>query len=292
MIEAGDHPAYQALFNELGKLGYVEGRNLIVERYSAEGRPERSTDLAHMVVRTQPDLILTVGNLLDRSLKAATNTIPIVASVADPVAYGLVANLAHPDANFTGISLDAGLEIWGKRLQILLEATPGVSRVGFLASRAAWDGPEGDAIRQAAQQLRTSLLGPPLQSPIEQSEYGRVLEAMAQQRAQGLIVGDESVNLTHRRLIVGLVKEAQLPTVYWDRVYFEIGGLMVYGWSVADQWRRVAGYSARILQGAKPSDIPIYLESKFQLLVNLKLAKSLGLTIPSSLLARADEVIE
>src|SRR5262249_8766883 len=97
MIEAGDHPAYQALFNELGKLGYVEGRNLIVERYSAEGRPERSTDLAHMVVRTQPDLILTVGNWLVRSLKAATNTIPIVASVADPVAYGLVANLAHPD---------------------------------------------------------------------------------------------------------------------------------------------------------------------------------------------------
>src|SRR5262249_1996594 len=112
MIEAGDHPAYQALFNELDKLGYVEGRNLIVERYSAEGRPERSTDLTQMVVRTQPDLILTVGNLLVRSLKVATNMIPIVASVADPVAYGLVANLAHPDANFTGISLDAGLEIW------------------------------------------------------------------------------------------------------------------------------------------------------------------------------------
>ena len=112
MIEAGDHPAYQALFNELGKLGYVEGRNLIVERYSVEGRPERSTDLAHMVVRTQPDLILTVGNWLVRSLKAATNTIPIVASVADPVAYGLVANLAHPDANFTGISLDIRGRVW------------------------------------------------------------------------------------------------------------------------------------------------------------------------------------
>jgi putative tryptophan/tyrosine transport system substrate-binding protein len=292
ITEIGDLPAYRALFSELRKLRYVEGRNLIVERYSAEGRPERYPDLGREVVRTHPDVILALTNLLVSSLQAATDTIPIVGVVADPVQFGNVTSVARPDANFTAISVNVGLEIWGKRLQILQEAVPTASRVGYLGSRLLWDTPLGDAIRQPAQQLGISIVGPLLESPFGQEEYRRVLEAMSRERAQGLVVNDEPANYTYRGLIVDLAAAARLPTVYWDRTYWEIGGFMAYGSSTADVMRHVAGYIVRILTGTKPSDLPIYLESKYELLINLKVAMSLGLTIPTSLLVRADEVIE
>jgi putative ABC transport system substrate-binding protein len=292
ITEIGDLPAYRALFSELRKLRYVEGLNLIVERYSAEGRPERYPDLAREVVRTRPDVILAITNLLVSSLQAATDTIPIVGLVADPVQFGNVTSVARPDANFTAISVNVGLEIWGKRLQILQEAVPTVSRVGYLGSRILWDTPLGDAIRQPAQQLGISIVGPLLESPFGQDEYRRVLEAMSREGAQGLVVNDEPANYTYRQLIVDLVAAARLPAVYWDRTYAEIGGLMAYGSSIGDVMRHVAGYIVRILTGTKPSDLPIYLESKYELLINLKVAMSLGLTIPTSLLVRADEVIE
>jgi putative ABC transport system substrate-binding protein len=292
IAEIGDLPAYRALFSELRKLRYVEDRNLIVERYSAEGRPERYPDLARQVARTRPDVILAITNLLVSSLQAATDTIPIVGLVADPVQFGNVTSVARPDANFTAISVNVGLEIWGKRLQILQEAVPTVSRIGYLGSRVLWDTPLGDAIRQPAQQLGISIVGPQLESPFGQEEYRRVLEAMSREGAQGLVVNDEPANYTYRQLIVDLAAAARLPAVYWDRTYIEIGGLIAYGSSAADVMRHAAGYVVRILTGTKPSDLPIYLESKYELLINLKVAMSLGLTIPTSLLVRADEVIE
>jgi putative tryptophan/tyrosine transport system substrate-binding protein len=292
IAEIGDLPAYRALFSELRKLRYVEDQNLIVERYSAEGRPERYPDLARQVARTRPDVILAITNLLVSSLQAATDTIPIVGLVADPVQFGNVTSVARPDANFTAISVNVGLEIWGKRLQILQEAVPTVSRIGYLGSRVLWDTPLGDAIRQPAQQLGISIVGPQLESPFGQEEYRRVLEAMSREGAQGLVVNDEPANYTYRQLIVDLAAAARLPAVYWDRTYIEIGGLIAYGSSAADVMRHAAGYVVRILTGTKPSDLPIYLESKYELLINLKVAMSLGLTIPTSLLVRADEVIE
>jgi putative tryptophan/tyrosine transport system substrate-binding protein len=188
--------------------------------------------------------------------------------------------------------VNAGLEIWGKRLQILREAVPTASRVGYLGSRLLWDTPLGDAIRQPAEQLGISIVGPLLESPFGPEEYRRVLEAMSRERAQGLVVNDEPANYTYRRLMVDLAAAARLPTIYWDRTYVEIGGLMAYGSSAVDIMRHVAGYLVRVLTGTKPSDLPIYLESKYELLINLKIAMSLGLTIPTSLLVRADEVIE
>jgi len=292
ITEISHLPPYRVLFTELRKLGYVEGRNLIVERYSAEGRPERYPDLAREVVRTRPDVILALTNLLVSSLQAATDTIPIVGLVADPVQFGNVTSIARPDGNFTAISVNVELEIWGKRLQILQEAVPTVSRIGYLGSRILWDTPLGDAIRQPAQQLGISIVGPRLESPFGQEEYRRVLEAMSREGAQGLVVNDEPANYTYRQLIVDLAAAARLPAVYWDRTYIEIGGLIAYGSSAADVMRHAAGYIVRILTGTKPSDLPIYLESKYELLINLKVAMSLGLTIPTSLLVRADEVIE
>jgi len=292
IAETSDLPAYRALFSELRKLGHVEGRNLIVERYSAEGRPERYPDLARDVVRRRPDVILAITNLLASSVQAATDTIPIVGVVADPVQFGNVTSVARPDANFTAISVNVGLEIWGKRLQILQEAVPTAARVGYLGSRILWDTPLGDAIRQPAQQLGVSIVGPQLESPFGPEEYRRVLEAVSREGAQGLIVNDEPANYTYRQLIVDLAAAARLPAIYWDRTYVEIGGLIAYGSSTTDVMRHVGDYIVRILTGTKPGDLPIYLEPKYELLINLKVAMSLGLAIPTSLLVRADEVIE
>jgi putative tryptophan/tyrosine transport system substrate-binding protein len=177
-------------------------------------------------------------------------------------------------------------------LQILREAVPTAARVGYLGSRVLWDTPLGDAIRQPARQLGILIVGPLLESPFGEEEYRRVLEAMSRERAQGLVVNDEPANYTYRRLIVNLAAAARLPAIYRDRAYVEIGGLMAYGSSAADIVRHAAGYVVRILAGTKPSDLPIYLESQYELLINLKVATSLGLTIPTSLLVRADEVIE
>jgi putative tryptophan/tyrosine transport system substrate-binding protein len=212
--------------------------------------------------------------------------------MADPVAFGIVPNLARPGGNITGISVDAGLEIWAKRLQILREVVPTAAKVGYLTPRPSWDLAQGRAVQEAARGLGISLSGPPLDQPIQETEYRRVLGVMSHERLDGLIVSDIADNFTYRRLIVRLAEAAQLPTVYPYRTYFEEGGLMVYGSDVAALFRLVASYIDQILRGAKPGEIPIYLESKFELLINLKAAKALGLAVPTSLLVRADEVIE
>jgi putative ABC transport system substrate-binding protein len=292
MSETSDLPLYAALFKELRRLGYVEGQNLIVERYSAAGREDRFDELAREVARSSPDLIVAATARLVRSFKAATTTIPIVGSTADPVAYGIVASLAHPGGNITGIATDAGIELWGKHLQIAREAIPTASRVGFLASRAVWDLATGSALVDAARKADIMLIGPPLEGPLSQEEYRRVFLAMAQDRAEALIVSDQSENVSYRRTIVGLAQEIRLPAVYPYSMFTKIGGLLAYGPDLTDVYRRLASYVDKILSGEKPGDTPFYLASKFDLAINLKTAKALGLTIPTSLLVRADEVIE
>src|SRR6516164_1571454 len=292
MNETGDHPYYPPLFKELRRLGYVEGKNLIVARYSAEGREDRYPELCREVVGTKPDVIVTSASRLVLSFKAATHTIPVVASMADPVPSGIVTSIARPGGNITGVSVEAGLEIWGKRLQILREVVPTAAKVGFLASRQIWSQPNTDALRKGAQQSGISLPGSPIESPIQAEEYRRVLGAMVQEHVDGVIIGDQAENFAYRQLIVDLVRAAKLPAIFPDREYFEIGTLMVYGPSALDGWRRLAGYTDQILKGAYPGDLPIYLQSKFDLLINLKTANALGITIPPSLLVRADEVIE
>ena len=293
MTEGGGNPSYPALFKELRRLGYIEGVNLVVTRYSGEGREERFPELCQEVARTNPDIIVTATSRLVLAFKAATDTIPIVAIMADPVPVGIVPNIARPGGNITGVSLEAGLDIWSKRLQVLREAVPTAAKVGFIGSRQIWSLPQVNALRQAAQQVGISLVGPPLESPIQADEYRRVLGAMAQEHVDGVIIGDQPETLvSYGQLIVDLVRAAKLPTIFPTREYFEIGALMVYGPSSSDGWRRLAGYIDQILKGAHPGDLPIYLASKFDLLINLKTAKALGITIPPSLLVRADEVIE
>jgi putative ABC transport system substrate-binding protein len=227
-----------------------------------------------------------------RLFKAATATIPIVGIMADPVAFGLVTSFARPGGNVTGVSVDAGVEIWGKRLQILREAIPTASRVGYLASRGVWENPDGAAVQEAAKRAGISLVGPLLEGAIEEGEYRRVFEAMMQERVDALVVSDQAEHYTNRRLIVELAERTGLPALYPYREHVELGGLMAYTFDLVDLWRRSAGYIDQILKGAKPGEIPVYQATKFELVINMKAANAIGLTIPPALVLRADEVIE
>jgi ABC-type uncharacterized transport system substrate-binding protein len=290
--ETGGNPLYRVFFEELRRLGHVEGANLEIERYSGEGRTEHYAELVGEVVRRRPDVICANTSTLVRQLKDATSTIPIVGLTADPVAYGIVASLARPGGNVTGVSVDAGLEIWGKRLETLMEVLPRLSRVGFLTYRGSWEGPQGQFLRTAAKGPGIAILGPPLDDPVRPPEYQRVFSAMVQAHADALIVGDVALNYTNRQTIIDLAEANRLPTLYPYREFVDVGGLMAYAVNLRDLWRRAAGYVDRILRGEKPGDIPIYQPTTFQLIINVRAAKAIGLIVSPSLLARADEVIE
>jgi ABC-type uncharacterized transport system substrate-binding protein len=289
--ERSDNPFYQAMFAELRRLGYVEGQNLIVERYSSGNRAEHFAKLASDVVTSTPDLIFVSGAML-LALKAATTTIPIVAATSESVVATVVPSLARPGGNITGISVDAGAEIWGKRLELLREADPNLSRVGYLSSRLDWEGLQATALRDAALKAAIPLVSLQLDGPTGEADYRRVLGVLEREGIDALIVSSEPENIANRRLIVDLAAEARVPAIYPYRMHVDLGGLIAYAVDLRELGRRAASAIDQILRGAKPSDIPFYQPSKYELSINLKTAKTLGLTIPHSLLMRADEVIE
>jgi putative tryptophan/tyrosine transport system substrate-binding protein len=284
--------AYRAFFDELRRLGYVEGQNLVVERYSGEGRPEHYPELAREVVGRNPDVIWAISPQVLIALKAATATIPIVGLGSDPVALGIVSSLARPGGNITGVSVDAGFEVWGKRLELLKEAVPTLSRLGLLVTRTASGSRGAAVVKEASEKLGISLVGSPLDSPIDEAAYRRAFAAMAQEGADALFVGSEAENDANLRIIVDLADKSRLPAVYSLRGAAEIGGLMAYAYDLLDVARHNAEQIDQIFRGANPGDIPIYRAIKFELVINLRTAKALGLTIPPALLVRADEVIE
>jgi ABC-type uncharacterized transport system substrate-binding protein len=292
LTETGGLPFWRAFFEELRRLGYVEGQNLVVERHSGEGRTEHYAELVRDVVRSNPDLIWVSTPRLVLDFKAATATIPIAAFAADPIAYGIVQSLARPGGNITGVAGDTALDVSGKRLALLKQAIPTVSKVGYLATRTSWEGPGGAALREMAQRVGVSLIGPPLDGLIQEVEFRRVFAAMAQAGAEALFASGESEIFANRRLIVELANKALLPSIYQYREHAELGGLMAYAYDFPDIMRHSAGQVDRILKGTKPGEIPYYQETKFELVINLRTAKTLGIEMPSSLLAQADEVIE
>jgi putative ABC transport system substrate-binding protein len=293
MTETGRNQDYRTFFQRLRELGYVEGQNLVVERYSGEGRTEHFAELAREVVRSNPDAISALGDRLVREFKLATDAIPVVAGVSDPVALGIVESLARPGGNITGATGDAGAEIAGKWLELLHETVPAASRVGYLASRAVWELPSyTPVLRAVAQRMNVSLLGPPLDAPFDDAEYRRVFLAMAREGVDALIVSNQYENITHRKLIVELADKHHLPAIYSYREFVNVGGLMAYSASPQEGWRHGAEQVDQILKGAKPGDIPFYQARKFNLVINLKTAKALGITVPPTLLIAANEVVE
>ena len=291
LTETGGGSAWRAFFAELRRLGYVEGQNLVIERYSAEGHHERYAGLTREIVARNPDVIVTGTNPVVIAFKAATSTIPVVAFMLDPLKAGLVTSLARPGGNLTGITLDAGIEIWGKRLQMLKEAIPSITTAAFLGMRDGWEGSSGQVLRAAGAELGISLVFM-LPQKGNSSEIERVFAVMEQQRPDAVLVSGEGDLYAHRQLIAELAEKNRLPAMCPYRDYVEAGGLMAYAVDLAELLRRMADDVHQILKGAKPGDIPIYQATKFELLINLKTAKTLGLTLPSALLARADEVIE
>ena len=291
-ITVSGMPFFRAFFEELSRLGYVEGQNLGVERYSGEGRTERYAELARDVVNTHPDLILALGAHLSLDFKMATTTIPIVTLVIDPIALGLVASIARPGGNITGITIAGGLEIIGKRIGLLVEAMPKLSTLGYLATRSYWEDARGKAAREAAKRAGISLKVTLLGSAFNEAEYQRVFMSMEQDRVSAFVVSEEPEHVTNRATIVELAAKGRFPTIYPFREFVEDGGLMAYSINQVDMYRRVASLIGKILGGANPGDIPFYQPTKFELSINLKTAKALGLEMPAMLLGRADEVIE
>jgi putative tryptophan/tyrosine transport system substrate-binding protein len=285
---------YQAFFQELRRLGHVEGQNLVIERYSGEGRPEGYADLAREVVGRNLDVIVAQTNPVALAVHAATGTIPIVWVGVEAIGVGLVTSLAHPGGNITGVSL-TDAEIYAKRLQILKEAVPSASKVANLTMRRAWEGAYGQAFQpayqEASRRLQISLI-PMLLQESTPSEYQRVFAEIAQQRPDAIHVSDIGDLFPYRQLIIELIEKSRLPAIYGNREYVEAGGLMAYQGDTGEAGRRMADDVHEILDGAKPGDIPIYQSTRFALVINLKAAKALDLTIPPALLALADEVIE
>jgi len=281
----------KALDDGLRELGYVEGRNVVIERRSAGGVQERLPALAAELVRQKVDIIVTGSNPVIAAVKQSTATIPVVMAVSrDPVGAGFIASLARPGGNITGLANDPTPEILGKTLELLKEAVPGISRVALLWNPV----PPGARAYKDAVEIVARKLGANFQS-VEvggRNEFEAAFAAIRSERADGVVVATDPIFVGDRNEVVVLALKNRLPAVYGLREFAEAGGLMSYGPNIAYQFRRAAFYVDKIFKGANPADLPVEQPAKFELVINLKTAKAHGLTIPQSLLLRADEVIQ
>ena len=285
-----DAPTLEAFRQRLRELGWVEGRNLSIENRFAEGELDRLPVLAAELVRSNVDLIVGLSSQGAVAAKNATSTIPIVITMTgDPVENGLVASLAHPGGNVTGVTT-LGLVLSEKRLELLKEAVPGLKRVAVLSDPAYPDtGPTMKRLEGAAQTLGMQLRIVGVRDP---SGLEKAFAAIRSDRAGALMVLSAPMLFTHRKRVVELAAQSRLPAMYAIQGFLDVGGLMFYGESLPDMARRAAVFAEKIFKGAKPGDLPVEQATKFELIINLKAAKVLGIRIPQSLLARADGVIE
>jgi putative ABC transport system substrate-binding protein len=280
----------KALLDGLRELGHVEGRTMAIEWKWGQDRVETLAGLAAELVRSNVDVIVTGGTAAAKALKAATRQIPIVvAIIGDPVAAGLVENLARPNGNLTGFSIVAP-ELGGKRLQLLKEIVPNVSSVSVLLNtRNPQSQIELKEMQTAAEAMGLQLYPAEISSEVGLEDAFAAINKAA---VQALVVLTDPILFSQRKRTVDLARSNKLPAMYFFQGFVEDGGLMSYGPSDADLFRRAAGYVDRILKGAKPGDLPIEQPTKFELFINLKAAGALGLRIPESFFVRADRVIE
>ncbi|MBI1892795.1 MAG: ABC transporter substrate-binding protein [Candidatus Rokubacteria bacterium] len=280
----------EAFRRGLGDLGYIEGKNITIEFRSADGKLDRLPELAAELVRLKVDVIVGSSNPAIIALKQATREIPIVmAVVGDPVGAGFIQSLARPGGNITGLS-NIAEELSGKRLQLLKEINPRISRVAVFRNptipthAVLWKETEAAATALGIRLIPLDFRGP--------DEFESLFGVAVRERAEALIVLPEPIGLARRKQIVDLAAKNRLPGMYPFGEYADAGGLIAYGPNSADLWRRGAIFVDKILKGAKPADLPVEQPTKFELVVNLKTAKALGLKIPQSILVRADRVIE
>jgi putative tryptophan/tyrosine transport system substrate-binding protein len=279
-----------ALRKGLRALGYIEGQNLSIDYSSADGTAERFPELAGELLRLNVDLIITRGTPAAQAAKNVTTTIPVVmAAIGEPLGTGIVAGLARPSGNVTGLS-SFTTELAGKRVELVKEMLPSVSRVGLLQNMGnpvvppQWD--------ETSATARTLGLTAELLDVRNEQDIRAAFEAAIRSRIGALLVGIDGFIQSNSRIIVGLAARHRVPAVYPSKEFADAGGLMTYGISYPDLYFRAARFVDRIFKGAKPGDLPIQTPTKFELVINLRTARSLGLTVPPTLLARADEVIE
>ena len=288
--DPGRQRGLEAFRQGLRELGYVEGQTIVIESRSAEGKDDRLPALAADLVRSKVDVIVAASGAATRAVLQTSRTIPVVMSlVNDPVGSGLIASLARPGGNVTGLTIMAP-DLFGKRLQLLKEVVPKVSRVALLRNP---DNPADTAMLREAEAAARAL-GVQLQ-PLEArnpQEIEGAFAAMIRERAGALLMLSDAIFFTQRRQIAELAAKGRLPSILGTNEYPDAGGLMAYGPNLADLDRRAATFVDRILKGARPGDLPVELPTKFDLVINLRTAKAIGLTIPPSLLQRADRIID
>jgi putative ABC transport system substrate-binding protein len=285
-------PRFVEAFRQgLRDLGWVEGQKIVIDYRFAEGRFDRLPDLAAELVRLKMEVIVAGPTPPAVAAKNAAGTIPIVmVGVGDPVGQGLIASLARPGGNVTGLSFSVGSETFGKGLELLKETVPEVRRVAILSNPA--NASHALAIENAKAAARSLGVWLQLLEARGPEEFDDAFASMAKERVAALLVLTDPVFFLHRARLADLATKSRLPSMHGGREYVEAGGLMSYGPSFLDLWRRAATYVDKILKGAKPADLPVEQPTKFELVINLKTAKALGLTVPQSLLIRADEVIQ
>src|SRR5262249_27342626 len=285
---SGPSPFFEAFRQGLADLGYVEGRNITVEYRSSEDR-DKLPALVSEVTQLKPDAIVTQGPAAF-SISSATKTIPVVFGFSgDPAEAGIVASLARPGRNLTGMTLMA-LELAGKRLELLKEAAPKISRVAILANRShPGEQNEFKQTSDAAQVVKVSLQYLSVTTP---ADFEPAFEAIRKERPGGMLTFPDGFTLARSEQLAGFAARARLPTMFGWKEYVEAGGLISYGPNLTDCYRRLAQFVDKILKGAKPADLPVEQPTKFELVINLKTAKQIGLTIPPNVLARADRVIK
>ena len=284
------HPWLQAAFQKgLGETGYVEGQNVAIEYRSADGHFERLPALAADLVNRRVDLIATGGTPGAPAAKSATSTIPIVfATGEDPVETGLVASLARPGGNLTGLSF--GMELTPKRFELLSELVPQAAVIAVLANPTMSNSER--VIMDVQKAARAKGVRIHILRAATDGELEAAFAPLAQLHADGLVVAGNPFFTPRRKRLVALASHHGVPAIYFEREYVDDGGLMSYGTSLTAVFHKLGVYAGKILKGAKPGDLPVEQPTKFELVINLKTAKALGLTVPQSLLARADEVIE
>jgi putative ABC transport system substrate-binding protein len=283
-------PPLQRFARKLGEYGYIEGQNVRFVSRFVEGRDDRYLAMATELAALPVDVFVTWGTPAALAAKQATKTIPVVmGAIGEPVSVGIVSNLARPDANITGFATQ-NVDLEGKRLELLKDLLPHLSRVGMLANAT---NPLLDVslqkLRPAAERLHISV---DLFDIRSSDEIEAALLRLDQARPDGVLVAPDLLLLTQRREIAAALAKSKLPTVYPFREYVDVGGLIIHGANLGILFERAAGYVDRILRGAKPGDLPVQLATEFELIINLKTASIIGLTVPPTLIARADEVIE
>jgi putative ABC transport system substrate-binding protein len=288
--QTGDDGRYDAFLQGMRGLGYVEGKNLAIEWRFADGNYERLPALAAELVRLKVDLIVAVPSPAIRAAQQATTTIPIVfPSTGDPVGSGFAASLARPGSNLTGLS-NSNLDVSAKTLELLTIMVPKLSRVAVLANPgSSTESAMLKSIDAAAQKVGLQILSIEASTP---EEIERAFSTMGRDRVDAVVIAADALFNMQRRQIAELAIKSRLPSISQGTVYAKAGGLMSYGQDSTESYRRAAQYVDKILKGAKPGDLPIEQPTRLNLLINLKTAKAIGLTIPQSLLLRADEVIQ